>query len=1041
MAREISKAESWERVYEAYQNINFTAFDYDTVKSSLVDYIRLYFPENFNDYVESSEFVAILELFSYVAELMAYRIDMAAHENFISTAQRKQSILRLAKLLSYNASRNIPARGLVKIKTVQTTESVYDSRGTNLANKKIIWNDPNNTDWKEQFFLVVNRILQQEFGTVSPSDRVQVDDVVFELYSMNNRSLTNGVISYSAVSSGNTYPMELVPVTLTDSGPQERRPSRSSVFTVLYGSDGLGDSSDTTGFFAYTKQGTLQRQVNTYDGVTPNQITNLEIADINETDVWVNNIDITTGQTKSSNVVDALGRRLGVEGEWVRVDMANVENILFNTNLNRNKFELETLEDDGIRVIFGDGEFADIPAGTFDIWYRQSANEDYIIPKSAVSGNSTSLTYQDVANTTQTFTFSYGLINTLTNASPSETIERVRKSAPSVYYTQDRMVNGRDYNTYMLQDPSILKLRSVNRTYAGDSSYLAWHDPSSRYESVKIFGDDLSIYFRVDEVQLSIENNASIDKVLEALKSRMTDTDTITYHAINGLPMPRRDLYDSERTQITQVYEDTPVGSPFFLLYEEESSNRYIWKAYDEDDLSSTPEDSLHTFEIIRELYSWTLRRRTARVVAESPTTRFWFNNGGTRTVATNTLNSTYDSVVILKANESADHSSILRSDRTFNVIGSEIITTTPNIGQPDITKLHIATLDSDGDGVPDDIPMVGLVDQDVDLTVTTSIQSIPSVTLGVDEFVVEYLDGDDWVEVTNNPTMRHEDEDGVWVTVSYDDQSTLLGKAATAIQLKSNAVHRLRVRNYVYASRSNTQEEFVTVGGSSFEAVKWKTDQLDDNGLWMRYSGRSDLNFAWYHVSPRMNLIDPAPTNIIDTFVIPLGYYTTMKKWVKGETAQPTPPTSLELRTDYGYMLDSKMISDTLILHPGRFKVLFGQHAQSELRANITVVRSSNGTMTDNEVKVSIVDLVRSFFDIEEWEFGETFNFTELSAHIHAKLFSEVKSIVLVPTHDTNSFGDLFQVIPQEDELFLPSISVDNVVIVDYLSPQNIKQ
>ena len=110
MSRLVARAESFERVYDAFSSINFAAFDYDTVKQSLLDYVKLHFPETFNDFIESSEFIAIIETFAYIAELMAYRIDINAHENFISTAQRKDSILRLAKFISYTPARPLPAR-------------------------------------------------------------------------------------------------------------------------------------------------------------------------------------------------------------------------------------------------------------------------------------------------------------------------------------------------------------------------------------------------------------------------------------------------------------------------------------------------------------------------------------------------------------------------------------------------------------------------------------------------------------------------------------------------------------------------------------------------------------------------------------------------------------------------------------------------------------------------------------------------------------------------------------------------------------------
>ena len=126
MGRKISRAESWSTVYKAFQNINFSAYDFTTVKASLRDYIQLYHSENFNDYIENSEIIAQIESFAYIAEILAYRQDMNAHENFFTLAERKDSVLQLAKFISYNASRNLAPRGLVKICLLYTSPSPRD---------------------------------------------------------------------------------------------------------------------------------------------------------------------------------------------------------------------------------------------------------------------------------------------------------------------------------------------------------------------------------------------------------------------------------------------------------------------------------------------------------------------------------------------------------------------------------------------------------------------------------------------------------------------------------------------------------------------------------------------------------------------------------------------------------------------------------------------------------------------------------------------------------------------------------------------------
>ncbi len=53
-------AESWDKVYSAFDQINFTSYDYDTVKESLLQYLKIYHAEHFNDIIESSELIAIL---------------------------------------------------------------------------------------------------------------------------------------------------------------------------------------------------------------------------------------------------------------------------------------------------------------------------------------------------------------------------------------------------------------------------------------------------------------------------------------------------------------------------------------------------------------------------------------------------------------------------------------------------------------------------------------------------------------------------------------------------------------------------------------------------------------------------------------------------------------------------------------------------------------------------------------------------------------------------------------------------------------------
>jgi hypothetical protein len=972
MSRIVNRAENWERAYEVFQQVNFAAWDYQTVKESLVDYMKLYYPEDFNDFIESSEFIAIIELFAYVAELAAYRFDLNAHENFITTAERKESVLRLAKLLSYNPNRNIPLRGLVKMTSVSTAERLFDSNGNDLSNVTVRWNDPNNSNWKEQFILIMNKVMDQNFGTVSPSDRTQVQGVLFERYKLTNNTLSTNTLPYAITVSNENLPMELVSSDLNEFGPLETRPEQNLQLAILYLNDGLGDSSDNTGFFFFTKQGSLQRTEATFDGITPNQTFDVLISNSNETDVFVNNIDDTGAIIETANDFDAVRR----SGEWVSVDTAGGQNVIFNNNRNRNKYEVETLDEDRFRLIFGDGKFASIPSGLFEIWSRTSANTDIPIPTTAIQNVASSFTYQDPQNSEQTFNFAFSLLSPIQNGAPSEDIENIRRTAPAVYFTQDRMVNGRDYNEFLLQDNTILKLRAINRTFAGDSKYIPWHDPRESYESVKLFGDDGVVYFetRLDNEEacqtisaslLPSENppdhddlvNALIDNYIEPL---LSSTAFFTRFTLEGLSP------SSIRTAFT-VAERSILETALIDAIDNPPSTAYF--DFDGSDWSEDTGGTDYWFSIASTgSGNWELCYETFRLIFHSDETKFWNTNNNDAVISGDTLATNLDTITVLKANVGTPASSptILTQNYNFDVLGQRVITDGVDSGLPSIQDLYILPDDANDDGFPD------------------------------------------------NPDLAY--------LIAGDD--------------------------YVYFNRvdNNSPWVFQTVDQDVDVAAEWTQDQSDNldpvDQLWKRENGVEGVNFAWFHRTPRYHLIDPATSNIIDMYLVTRGYAQNIRLWLNGQTSQrPEAPTPFQLRADYQNLLESKMISDTVVLHPGKIKVVFGPKADPELRASIKIVRSQDKSLSNTQVKSTIVETVREFFDITQWEFGETFYFSELSATIHSRLPSALDGVVLVPTLNTNEFGDLYQVFTREDEIIQVDFSVDDVEIVESLDPRTLRQ
>jgi hypothetical protein len=1061
MSRLVARAENWEKVYSAFNGVNFAAFDYDTVKQSLLDYIKLYFPESFNDFIETSEFIAIIESFAYIAELIAYRFDLDATENFISVAQRKDSILRLAKLVSYSADRPLPARGLVKITSVSTTENIVDAVGNNLANRIIRWNDVNNQLWKDQFVLVIDRVLEQNFGTVQASDRFQIENVLFELYTLNINPLTSGAVGYSAKVNNQPIPMELVPLEYNNTdGIIERRPYNGANFSLVYGRDGLGDTSETTGFFCYTKQGTLQRFRRTFDGITPNQTYELPLDNANQTDIWVNNVDPTTGVIIDNSPPIQFHRdiSLGKTGEWVEVDLAHAQNIIFNTNPHRNKYEVETRPNNRARIIFGDGEFADIPSGTFDFWARTSVDQDITISQSSVVNQTASFSYVDSFNRTQTFSFTFSLINSLQNNSAAESLDHIRATAPAVYYSQDRMVNGQDYNSFPLQDSSILKLQSINRTFIGDSKYITWHDPSTTYENVKVFGDDGYLYFQ-DKIEGNLSGTVGSinDLITLYVEPLLSSTDVFIYISSYGvLPaLIRRTFTSDERQRIVTGLTPPPSPASVGLYYNIISNEWYVVRTSDNPSTalasvgwpSAFITDPLITIVQYQQESRYTVNRLAKRLVFQSPTTTFWNTNSADTIIDYNTLNSDQDEIVILQANANYNRSAILQSDWIFNVLGTETIVSGPEIGLSDNTRLSIIPKDYNGDKIPDYLDVnesvyhYGLADI-IKPKMIVNLTSIPaplpdagieitlpiSYIIGQEDISVQNLNGSssvlgvDWFEDTTSPTGIS----NIIRLVSSSYGSSLIS---------------ITVNDFVYFTRATNTDDWTVVPTTDIALSHYVEELISYDGLWKREIGRSGLNFAWFHHSPRYHLVDPASSNLIDMLVIQKGYFLALKHWLEDPLAtQPTPPTPLDLRIAYNYLIENKMISDTVVLRPGKIKLLFGKRAILPLQANFKIVRTSDTTMTDNQIKNIIVTTVRNFFDPTTWEFGETFYFTEMAAAVHAALPVELATFLIVPVYQNNNFGELFQVQAAEDEIFYPDITENDIDIVPDINATVVK-
>ena len=476
--------EDWKRIYQTYREADFQSYDFETLRKSFVDYLRLYYPETFNDYIESSEFIALLDVMAFMGQALAFRTDLNTRENYLDTAERRDSVVKLANLVSYTPKRNTESHGYLKVFSVVTTENVVDYNGINLSNVTVNWADPSNFDWQEQFTAIVNASLVDTQRIGRPGARNNILGVRTDEYTINLIPGFLPVIPYTATIDGVNMPFEAV--NATAAGKEfiyEPSPRPNGQFNVLFRNDELGFSSANTGYFFLFKQGVLQNQDFNLPERVANRTVNINIEGVNNTDRWVYQLDNVGNIAK----------------EWTFVESvygAAIEQLAPET---RTIFSVSSRVNDQITLNFGDGVFSTIPVGIFRCYVRASNGLQYIINPEEMQSVQIPISYVSRTGQVETITFTCGITEPVSNAQARETIDEIKQRAPARYYTQNRMVNGEDYNNFPFTAyNSILKSKALNRASIGTSRYLDLVDGTGKYSSTNSFFSDGALYQAVN---------------------------------------------------------------------------------------------------------------------------------------------------------------------------------------------------------------------------------------------------------------------------------------------------------------------------------------------------------------------------------------------------------------------------------------------------------------------------------------------------------------------------------------------------------------
>ena len=1122
--------EDWKKIYQSFRNADFQSYDYETIRRVLISYLQENYPEDFNDYIDSSEYIALVDLIAYLGQNLSFRIDLNARENFLETAQRRDSILRLAQLVSYIPKRNIPASGLLKITAIATTDSITDSTGINLANTTIAWNDPTNTNWYNQFISIINSAMPAPMTFGKPNDQGTINGINTQQYLINSSNTDVPIYSFNKNINGTSMSFEIVPATFKgQSYIYEATPSPASSVSLLYQNDNQGSGSANTGFFALFKQGTLGLSNFSITNPVANEIIGINVSGINNTDVWLWQLN-NDGSYPSA--------------PWTQVPAVVGNNVIYNSIAAsiRNFYSITSRDQDQIDLNFADGSFGDLPKGNFNLYYRQSNGLTYAIKPEQMSGVVINVPYVNQSGQNQTLTITLGLQYTVSNSAAPETNATIQRNAPQAYYTQDRMVTGEDYNIAPLTYTSnVLKIKSTNRVSSGISKYFELSDVSGKYSSTNIFATDGILYKDVNEKNFSFSFSSRnqivsvIKKQLEpiiassALKSFYIDTyrsidpiilnsDTNTlvsrWHSTNLISGQSRGYFTLDKIISNNVVQvPISVGSAVSYPYNFISAGTLIkfvppvannQQQYFLPNGKITPTQTSKTTS-----YIWTT---ILQVIGDGANNGLGNLNDGTGPIIlsdqlgngaipveiipafVDTLSYSFENSLVnlclTQRNFGLSYNVISRKwtiieDTNLDLINPFSTSYQGNVSNSNLDSSWLIAFAWTGDRykvryritdfVFHSVNQTGFyadsTDVNFDFTTNTvikdkinvlAINTQPGINsssqgLGkdyswqVDNPVTE-IDG------YNDPSKvlvsfyRHQDSGTIGQIIDPDSFNNIVGKIIPGTsegyvmyQISTDGMTVTPIDNsafIVFSSESDAVTYYNTRGGLNTEYLYYFTStdvvKITDGSTftykpgYVVYPGRPELSFHYLHNSGKERRIDPSKSNIIDIYMLTADYDIAFRNWLlTGSGTQPLPPTSQSLENNFSGNLEPiKTISDEIVYQPVTYKILFGAQANISLQATFKAVISPSSTASQNSIISKILSAINAFFALENWNFGQSFYFSELSTYVMNLLSPDITNFIMVPT--INSFGSLYEVNCQNNEIFISGATAADIEIID---------
>jgi hypothetical protein len=83
------------------KTVQYLNRDFDSLKAQLINFAKIYYPNTYNDFSEASPGMMLIEMASYVGDVLSFYTDNQIQENFLQFAKQRKNLLALAYNFGY----------------------------------------------------------------------------------------------------------------------------------------------------------------------------------------------------------------------------------------------------------------------------------------------------------------------------------------------------------------------------------------------------------------------------------------------------------------------------------------------------------------------------------------------------------------------------------------------------------------------------------------------------------------------------------------------------------------------------------------------------------------------------------------------------------------------------------------------------------------------------------------------------------------------------------------------------------------------------